>query len=452
LTAKQADGFTQEVAANATKYHYQMLPDDVIFLAKTCVLDWIGVTLAGAKEPLTQILLENARQQGGHPQATIIGFGDKLSTQQASLINGAASHALDYDDVNMQFLGHPTVTVLPSVLALAELNQSTGQHLIASFVAGYETECRIGAAMGNTHYNKGWHGTATIGTFGSAAGCGHFLGLDEHQMATALGISATQAAGLKSQFGTMSKPFHAGKAAVNGLLAATLAQKEFTSRLDMLECEQGFADTQTTSFDPTKGQGGKDDYHIRENLFKYHAACYLTHSAIEAGMSITKKHTFDPDAIKSVTIIVDPSSLRVCNILSPDTGLEIKFSLRHTTAFALCGINTAGMDSYSDANARDPKLVALREKIRVETSTEGPQTAAQVIVETNSGDHYEASADIGVPRSDLQAQWDQLGAKFHSLADPILGKSHANKVISQVSTLENMSNVAELLPSLIWVE
>ncbi len=448
MTDEKNDGFTQNVAVNATKYHYQMLPDDVVFLAKTCVLDWIGVTLAGAAEPLTKILLENAQQQGGHPQATIIGFGDKLSTQQASLINGSASHALDYDDVNMQFTGHPTVTVLSSVLALAELNQSTGQQLITSFIAGYETECRVGAAMGQAHYNKGWHGTATIGTFGSAAGCGHLIGLNDDQMVAALGISATQAAGLKSQFGTMCKPFHAGKAAVNGLLAATLAQKDFTSRPDMIECEQGFADTQTTSFEPAKGLGGNDDYRIRENLFKYHAACYLTHSAIEAGMSINDNHAFDPSKIKSVTVLVDPNSLRVCNILSPTTGLEIKFSLRHTVAFALCGVDTAGMDSYNDANANDSALVALREKIIIETSTERPQTAAKVIVEMDTGDCYEAEADVGIPRSDLQAQWNQLETKFHSLVDPILGESRANKIISQVSTLENMSNVAELLPLL----
>ncbi|HBA34070.1 MAG TPA: MmgE/PrpD family protein [Gammaproteobacteria bacterium] len=449
MTTTGAENLTLNIAENATRYQYQMLPEDVVFIAKTCILDWVGVTLAGADEPLTKILLENEREQGGRPQATVVGFGEKLSIQQATLINGAASHALDYDDVNMQFTGHPTVTVLPAVLALAEQHHANGQQLIESFVAGYETECRVGAAMAQSHYNRGWHGTATIGTFGSAAGCGHFMGLSGQKMATALGIAATQAAGLKSQFGTMCKPFHAGKAALNGLLAANLAKKNFTSRTDMIECEQGFAETQTDSFNPEKGKGGSDDYRIRENLFKYHAACYLTHSVIEAAAHIHREHHLSPEAITRIQVTVDPNSLRVCNILSPETGLETKFSLRHTAAFALAGIDTAAMNSYSDEHAKDSHLVALRNKVSVETSTARPQTAALVSVETQSGKTYESEADVGIPRTDLQAQWNQLEAKFHSLVDPICGKSHAANIVACIATLEKLTNTADLTTMLI---
>ncbi|MCG8381394.1 MAG: MmgE/PrpD family protein [Gammaproteobacteria bacterium] len=449
MTTTGAENLTLNIAENATRYRYQMLPEDVVFIAKTCILDWVGVTLAGADEPLTKILLENEREQGGHPQATVVGFGEKLSIQQTTLINGAASHALDYDDVNMQFTGHPTVTVLPAVLALAEQHHASGQQLIESFVAGYETECRIGAAMGQSHYNRGWHATATIGTFGSAAGCGHFMGLSEQKMATALGIAATQAAGLKSQFGTMCKPFHAGKAALNGLLAASLAKKNFTSRADMIECEQGFAETQTDSFNPEKGKGDSDDYRIRENLFKYHAACYLTHSAIEAAAHIHREHQLSPEAITRIQVTVDPNSLRVCNILSPETGLETKFSLRHTAAFALAGIDTAAMNSYSDEHAKDRHLVALRNKVSVETSTARPQTAALVTVETQSGETYESEADVGIARTDLQAQWDQLEAKFHSLVNPICDRSHAADIVACIAALDTLSNTADLTTMLV---
>ncbi len=275
------------------------------------------------------------------------------------------------------------------------------------------------------------------------------MGLSGQKMATALGIAATQAAGLKSQFGTMCKPFHAGKAALNGLLAANLAKKNFTSRTDMIECEQGFAETQTDSFNPEKGKGGSDDYRIRENLFKYHAACYLTHSVIEAAAHIHREHHLSPEAITRIQVTVDPNSLRVCNILSPETGLETKFSLRHTAAFALAGIDTAAMNSYSDEHAKDSHLVALRNKVSVETSTARPQTAALVSVETQSGKTYESEADVGIPRTDLQAQWNQLEAKFHSLVDPICGKSHAANIVACIATLEKLTNTADLTTMLI---
>ena len=164
-------------------------------------------------------------------------------------------HALDYDDVNLAMPGHPSVAILPGLLALAEERQSTGREVIAAFVAGYETACRIGMAMRPGHYDRGFHATGTVGVFGAAAACARLLGLDAEATGRALGIAGTQAAGLKSQFGTMCKPFHAGKAAQNGLLAARLAARGFSSRPDLVECEQGFAPTHGPDFSPGSGAG-----------------------------------------------------------------------------------------------------------------------------------------------------------------------------------------------------
>ena len=199
------------------------LPGPVCELARQCVLDYLGVALAGAQDPLVRILLDEMTEAGGSPQASVIGHSARLPALSAALVNGAAAHALDYDDVHMAMPGHPSVAVLPGLLALAELRGSSGREVITAFVVGYETACRIGAALQPGHYNLGFHSTSTVGSFGAAAACARLLDLDVETTAMALGVAGTQAAGLKSQFGTMCKPFHAGKAAQNGLLAARLA-------------------------------------------------------------------------------------------------------------------------------------------------------------------------------------------------------------------------------------
>src|SRR5215475_6491907 len=186
------------------------------------------------------------QEQGGAPIATVIGHGVRLPVLLAALVNGAASHALDFDDVNLAMTGHPSVVLLSALIALAEERGSSGQDVMTAFVAGYELQCRLGLLLAPGHYNTlGFHATATVGSFGAAAACAHLLGLDAEKTATALGIAGTQAAGLKSMFGTMCKPLHAGKAAQNGLIGASLAARGFTSRGDVLDCPQGFAARQS---------------------------------------------------------------------------------------------------------------------------------------------------------------------------------------------------------------
>jgi 2-methylcitrate dehydratase PrpD len=435
-----APGLTMSLARDiVSSYAFTDLPRDVVFLAKQCFLDWLGVTIAGADEPLTHILLDEMREQGGEPQATIIGHDIRLPTLSAVLVNGSSSHALDYDDVHMKVLGHPSVPVFPAILALAEHRDVSGADFLAAFVAGLETECRIGQAVAPSHYAKGWHATGTVGTFGAAAACAHLLGLDEEQTAHALGIAATQAAGLKSQFGTMCKPLHAGKAAYNGLLAASLARRGFTSRTDALECEQGFADTQSTTFTPESAARQPGEFDIRETLFKYHAACYLTHSAIEAARKAREQAHLEPDRIAAVTVRVPSASLRVCNIQSPETGLETKFSLRHTVAYALTGADTAAMETYSDANARDAALVCLRERVRIEPDDSVRSTAAVVEVALDNGESKTERADVGIPMQNYELQWDRLEQKFLSLVEPVLGDAKATEIVKAIAGLHHMS-------------
>jgi len=357
VTRAQPADLTRILAARASEITYDDLPDSVRALARQCVLDYIGVGLAGADDALVLILLDELSEPGADTQASVIGHPIGLPVLAAALVNGAAGHALDYDDVNLAMPGHPSVAILPGLMALAEQRRSSGREVIAAFVAGYETACRIGMAMRPGHYGRGFHATGTVGAFGAAVACARLLGLDADQTAQAIGIAGTQAAGLKSQFGTMCKPFHAGKASQNGLLAARLAARGFSSRPDFVECEQGFAATHGPDFHPEAALADPPSgFYILANLFKYHAACYMTHSAIECGRQLRERHEVMPDDIAAIALSVNRGSDRICNIPSPIDGLQAKFSLRQTLAMALSGVDTASLRTYSAATATDPAL------------------------------------------------------------------------------------------------
>jgi len=437
-----ATTLTRVLAAQASAVTYESLPEPVRELARQCVLDYYGVGLAGADDPLATILLDELAEAGGAAQASIIGRKAKLPALSAALVNGAIGHALDYDDVNLAMPGHPSVAILPGLIALAEQRNSTGRDVLAAFVAGYETACRIGMALRPGHYDRGFHATGTIGAFGAAAACAHLLGLDAEATARALGIAGTQAAGLKSQFGTMCKPFHAGKASQSGLLAARLAARGFSSRPDLVECEQGFALTHGPDFkaeaalaEPANG------FHIFANLFKYHAACYLTHGPIEAAREIRERHGVKPKQIARMTLSLDRSTDRVCNIPAPTDGLEAKFSLRQTVAMALSGVDTASLGAYSPETANDPALVKLREKLALDFHEGWPQAKAELQVALTDGRVLKASHDAGIPSSDIADQRERLIGKFDALAEPVLGAARARELRAAILGLDALADV-----------
>ena len=436
---------TAALAQRAAELDYDDLPTPIRELARQCVLDYLGCAIAGAGDPLVRMLLDEMMEGGGAAQASVIGHHERLPALAAALVNGAAGHALDYDDVNLAMPGHPSVAILPGLLALAELKGSSGQEVITAFVAGYEIACRIGMALQPGHYALGFHSTATVGSFGAAVACARLLGLGAEATATALGIAGTQAAGLKSQFGTMCKPFHAGKAAENGLLAARLAIRGFSSRADLLECEQGFAATHGPDFSPEAALVTPEKgYHLFANLFKYHAACYMTHAPIECARAVRRADGRSPEKIGAITLRLDAGCDRICNIAAPVDGLQSKFSLRQTVAMALAGIDTAGLDAYSEKNACDPELIRLRELVALDFREGWPSTLAEIEVTLADGKRVAARHDAGIPAADIAEQGERLAAKFDVLVEPVLGAPRTRELRKMVSELDGLSEIGSL--------
>jgi 2-methylcitrate dehydratase PrpD len=247
-------------------------------------------------------------------------------------------------------------------------------------------------------------------------------------------------------FGTMCKPLHAGKAAYHGLLAARLAKRGFTSRGDVLECPQGFASTHSPDFNPAEALADPPcGFHIRNNLFKYHAACYMTHAPIEAARRLREQHDLTPDQIARITLRLDETCDRICNIPAPRNGLEAKFSLRLTTAMALAGVDTGGLDSYSEETAADPTLIALRDKVEFDFQNGRPNTLAHLELVLSDGRSVAASHDAGVPAGDIVEQGRRLEEKFASLAGPVLGGAKTSDLISEIGRFDALSDLRNVM-------
>lgn len=432
--AAPAPEISGPIAAFATGTPWAAMPATARHIVRLSLLDWFAVAAAGREEPVSRIVREMAAHDGGTPEASVIGLAGRLPARTAALVNGATSHALDYDDTHFVYIGHPSVAVLPAALAIAERTGAGGPEFMAAALIGVETACRVGDWLGRRHYDLGFHQTATSGAFGAAMAAARLLGLDAARARQALGIAATRASGLKSQFATMGKPFNAGIAASNGVEAALLAAAGFASRDDGLECAQGFAETHGGEMgDPSRALDGLGTRFVFETVMhKFHACCHGIHAALEALGEARDGHGLAPGNIAAVTITVHPSWLRVCDIAEPATGLEAKFSYRLTAAMALAGHDTASLSTYTDDVCRDPELVRLRDRVTVLADASLPDTAAAVRIARPDGTRVEARHDLDRP---MPAQIRER--RVRTKAASLLGHDRSDALWQQVEVLEN---------------
>lgn len=411
------------------------IPDDVALLARQCLLDLLGVTLAGADDPLPRQLRDDAHAGGGPATARMIGSAERLGLRAAALVNGAAAHALDFDDVNLFINGHPSAVIGPAVLAVADATDACGADAFLAFVTGYEFACRVGMVVEPGHYNRGYHATASVGILGAALAAARMLRLDEAQSLHAVGIAATMAAGLKAMFGTPCKPLHAGLAARNGIEAALWAQQGLTSRPDILECARGFAHTLSPDFRPQDALADPGRFLIRENLFKYHATCYGTHSAIEASLALRRRGV-QPQEVERVLIRVEKVADGTCNIPDPRTPAEAKFSLRLATAMALLGLDTGDQGLYSLETISRADVQRLRAVASVVFVDGWSTFDSEVVVTLRDGRELRERFDTGVPCTDLRWQGERLAAKFATLTRPLLGDAASQALSDAVDQVE----------------
>lgn len=409
--------------------------------ARHVFLDWLSVTFAGAEETPVKLLRAAYRAPG---VATLIGGGGQRRAEDAALINGTAGHVLDYDDASIMMNGHATAPVAPAIIAVAEEVRARGRDMLDAMIIAQEVECHLGQMLAPDHYQSGYHATTTIGTIGAAAAAARLFKLTPDQTAHALGLAATQAAGLKSMFGSMTKSFQVGKAAMNGIMAARLASLGFTANPDGLDCAQGMGPVMSTSFTTLPfAPGGMARWGVAFNAFKYHGACFFTHSAIEAGRELGTRTGLGPGDVAAMELDVSPAVLTMCDQPEPASGLETKFSIRHLAMAGLRGDPTGENACYSDSFANNPELVAARKRVKLNTPPDNSAmlVAARMRITTHDGAQHEAFCDVGELATDTEAQWQRLCGKTCAM----LPDRQAKALIDLVANLDRTPSARGLI-------
>ena len=429
---------------------YEDLPPEVVHEASRALLNWLGCAIGASHHETVDNAVAALQPFFGPAQAQLLGRREKADALRAALINGISSHVLDFDDTHARTV-HVSAPVWPALLAFGEWKSVSGKELIHAFVLGVETEVRVGLSVFPEHYDKGYHITGTAGVFGAAAAIGKLLNLNEKQMVWALGIAATQSAGLREMFGSMCKSFHPGSAAHNGFAAALLAQQNFTSAAAGIEGKRGFGNVMSTKFDPaviTTGLG--KTYELSQNMYKPFACGLVVHAAIDGCLQLKRENNLRGDEIKSVMLRVNPIVFELTANRNPRDGLEGKFSVFHACATAI--VRGAALEAqFADAVVNDPAVMAVRDKIDATSDASIRKLEAHVRMELMDGRVLEKHVEHALGSTVRPMSDADLEDKFGGLVAGVIPDAQAKQLIElcwQFPTLKEagqLSRVATLV-------
>lgn len=421
------------------------LPEPVRKEAARTFLNWVGCAIGGAQHETVNIALAALSPFSGPTEASVLGRSERLDALHAALINGISSHVLDFDDTHLRTVIHPAGPVASALLAYAERCAVAGPDFINALILGVEIECRIGNAVFPAHYDIGWHITGTCGVFGAAAAIGKLLNLDSERMAWAFGLAATQPVGLREMFGSMTKSFHPGRAAQNGMIASLLAAQGFTSSTLALEAKRGWLNVLSTSHNPaelTVRLGTR--YEILANTYKPFACGIVIHPVIDACVQLYNQG-INASAIRSVTLYVHPLVLELTGKTEPQTGLESKFSVYHAAAIALIE-GRGGEQQFSNRAVREPAVIELRRQVRAIVDPLLAPDAAVVALILSDGSVTEKRVEHAIGSLERPMTDAELQAKFSDLTEPSLGAGRTQELLDlcwRVGALENVAIIAK---------
>src|SRR5499427_3675731 len=386
--AESAKDVTRTLARFIVSAKAEDLPSSVRKEAARTLLNWVGCTLGGSRHETVGIAISALAPFSGPAQASILGRKERLDILNAALINGISSHVLDYDDTHSHNIIHPAGPVISAILALSEHRAVPGADFVNALVLGVDVECRIGNSVYPKHYDAGWHITGTAGVFGAAAASGKLLGLSEQQMVWALGLAATQPVGLQEMFGSMTKSFHPGRAAQNGLTAALLASKNFTSSEQSLEAKYGWANVVSTEhrYGDIVNDLGKA-FEISKNTYKPFACGVVMHPTIDGCIQLKNETKLTADDITAIELKVHPLVMQLTSKKAPQTGLEGKFSIYHAASVALVE-GAGGIDQFSDRAVRDRAVASLRDRVSTVVDSTVHEDQVRISLVAKEGRHF----------------------------------------------------------------
>ncbi|WP_298472115.1 MmgE/PrpD family protein [uncultured Psychrobacillus sp.] len=434
---------TKTLVDHCLSTSFEQIPEDVKLHGKRSLLNWMGVAIGASRHPSIEMMLDVTKELQSAEQVSVFGREEKVDLLMAALINGTSSHIFDYDDTHLDTIHHPSGPVAPVVFALGENLGLSGEEILHAFILGCEAELRIANAVYPSHYQLGWHITSSTGVFGAAIAAGILLKLDSEKLVWALGIAGTQAFGLRDVFGTMTKPFHPGKAAQNGLLAALLAKRGFTSSEMILESKRGFANVLAPEHDLEKvNVNWGEEWELLKNSFKPYACGIVLHPTIDACVYLHKRAS--ADQLESIELTVNPYVLELTGKETPQTGLEGKFSVYFTAAIAFLD-GDASEKQYTDEKVKDEKIIEVQNKIRVvidENLKEDEVELAALLTDGTTVTHKVLHAKGSI---DNPMQEDELLTKFGSLVEEHMGKGTTDSMAQFLLDIDKYSDINELI-------
>jgi 2-methylcitrate dehydratase PrpD len=432
---------TRKLARFILSLRYEDLPERVRYEARRTLLNWVGCAIGGSGHETVNNAVAALIPFCGSGQASLFGRRERVDILHASVLNGISSHVFDFDDTHAHTAIHPAAPVAPAILALAEHRPISGRDFISALVVGIETECRIGKAVTPSHYEAGWHITGTAGVFGGAAAAGKLLGLNEQQMCWALALAATQPVGLQEMFGSMTKSFHPGQAAQNGLTAALLAGKGFTASEQALEAKRGWLHVMSAKTDYAALTDPR--WEILNNSYKPFACGLVVHPVIDGCLQLRNAHQLTPDAIDRIDVDVNSRVMMLTAIKEPTSGLEGKFSVYHAAAVALVE-GAAGERQFSNEAVRAPATAELRRRVFPTVDPAIGKVQARVTITLKNASQLtifveHAVGSVEKPMSDTAIEDKVLG-----LADGILPPDQIRRVIDLCGQADKLPDAGEI--------
>jgi 2-methylcitrate dehydratase PrpD len=443
-----SEPLTRSLGTFVSELRLQAIPADALRVVHTGFADCVGTMIAGSVEDPPKILAKVLSPPPG--DASLYLVGPRAPAPEAAWINGAAAHALDYDDVALR--GHPSAVLVPAILAEGESLKASGAQMATAYVAGYEVWADLQRRDPDQHHEKGWHPTGIFGAIGAAAACASLRGLDPEKATQAIALGASQSAGLVSNFGTMTKPFHAGKSAHAGIIAARLAAAGFTSSPDALEHPLGFLSAVSPKGNVDRAsptQAGRDWNILTLGLsVKKYPLCYCTHRAIDGALDMLADKKIGPADVKAIKVSTSRRNTKVLRNSRPQTGLEAKFSMQFAMASAIAA-RRVGLTELTDGFVQRKDIQALFPKVEVvPDDREDPQRLGAapydtVVIETIDGRRLESARvtlERGSPELPLSSEelWTKFEACF-AVGNPRLA---ARSIFDALMSIERQPGVA----------
>jgi 2-methylcitrate dehydratase PrpD len=432
---------TRKLAQFIVSTRFEDLPAAVRHEGTRTLLNWVGCAIGGAHHETMTSAMAALSPFFGPPQATLFGRRERADILHAALLNGIASHVLDFDDTHIETAIHPAAPVAPTILALAEHRGVGGRDFMAALIIGIETEFRIGKAVTPAHYKAGWHITGTAGVFGSAAAAGRLIGLSEQQMRWALGLAAAQPVGLQEMFGSMTKSFHPGRAAQNGLTAALLARAGYTASERALEAKRGWLNVLSTACDYSALTD--PGWEILNNSYKPFACGLVVHPVIDGCIRLREANDLTPDMIERIEVAVHPRVMDVTAIKERKTGLEGKFSVYHAAAVAVAE-GAAGEEQFSDAAVRAEAIAALRRRVSVTIDPGLGKAQARVAILRRNGERLAVFVEHAVGSVQNPMSERMLEDKFRGLCAGILSPARTDRLIDLCRGADRLADAGDI--------